>query len=89
MSLQTLIVCFIVACCTLHAAWTLMPGSARASLASSLLRLPLPSPIARRLQKATRAGAGCGGCDSCGSAKPAATTGATTTKPITIHRRPR
>lgn len=86
--LQTLIVALLVPGCALYAAWKLMPGSARRTLATSLLRLPhLPTAIAARLHRHARAASGCG-CDGCdhGDQRPAS---ARAVQTIVFQRRPR
>ena len=63
--MQSLIVVLVVAACSAYALWTLMPSSARRSLALTLLRLPhLPRRVEARLQKTAQAASGCG-CDGC------------------------
>jgi len=83
MAAQSLLVALIVAACAMYAAWTLMPGAVRRSLAALVLRLSLPERVARPFRKALATTGGCGGCDSCGdsTAKP------TAVKPVTFHRR--
>ena len=72
--MQSLIVVLVVAACSAYALWTLMPSSARRSVALKLLRLPhLPRRVEARLQKTAQAASGCG-CDGCDRAdkQPAA-----------------
>lgn len=83
MDLQTAVVALLVPACTLYAAWKLAPAAWRRGAARGLLRLPLPAPLARRLQAAARAGSTCG-CDGCDAAAPPRAT----TAPVTLHRRP-
>jgi len=59
---QELIVGLIVALCVLGAVWALLPGAARRACARHMLRLPLPAPVAARLQRAALAQGGCSGC---------------------------
>jgi hypothetical protein len=61
---QGLIVALVVAGCCIYAAWTLMPSAARRVLATALLKFPLPSPLARRMNRAAKVSSGCG-CDGC------------------------
>ena len=83
--MQELIVALIVAACTGYAVWTLMPSALRRALAQRLLRGRWPAPIARRLQRAATASAGCG-CDAgCEAKKPAPSAA----QPIHFHRRPK
>jgi len=65
--MQALIVALLVAACSMYAAWVLMPGVARRALATTLLKLPLPTTMAGRLRKAATASSGCG-CDGCDAA---------------------
>jgi hypothetical protein len=78
---ETALVMLIVAGCTGHAAWTLMPRSARRRLAQLASRLPWA-----RLQKLLRSSANpagaCGGCDGCAPASPK-----DAARPVRIHRR--
>ena len=87
--MQSLIVVLLVGACSLYALWTLMPASARRSLATRMLRIPhLPRCINARLQKSAQAASGCG-CDGCDRSdkKPAAKAPAQQT--ITFHPRTR
>jgi len=82
MHLQTLIVAALVAGCGAYVLWTLLPRPARRTLAAQLLRLPLPAAVARPLERAGQASAGCG-CDGCGRdvvGKPSRAV-------VTVHRR--
>jgi hypothetical protein len=65
MTLQTLIVFFVVSCCFGYAAWTLLPQVARRTMGKSLLRLPLPGSWQFNLEKIAGASGGCdcSGCD--------------------------
>lgn len=65
MTLQPLIVFVVVLCCIAYVVWTLMPQIARRTVASGLLRLPMPDSMRAFLQKAAGASAGChcSGCD--------------------------
>lgn len=83
MHTQSLIVALLVLLCAGYALWTLMPAAARRALAARLLRWPLPSLLARPLEKARRGFGGCA-CDGC-EANPTAKSATT----ITLHRRPR
>ena len=72
--MQSVIVVLLVGACSFYALWTLMPASARRSLATRMLRIPhLPRSIDARLQKSAQAASGCG-CDGCDRSdkKPAA-----------------
>ena len=51
MSVQAVIVALLVVACSLYAAWTLMPAAARRGIARTLLKLPLPGAVKRRLQR--------------------------------------
>ena len=87
--MQSVIVVLLVAACSFYALWTLMPSSARRSLAIGMLRIPhLPRRIEARLQKSAQAASGCG-CDGCDRSekKPAANAPAQQT--ITFHPRAR
>ena len=64
MILQTLVVAVIVAACATYAAWTLMPASARRTLALALLKLPLPGPLAAVMTRHSVVSSGCA-CDGC------------------------
>ena len=83
MDLQTAIVALVVPACALYAAWKLAPSALKRRAARRLLAVPLPTPIARVVQRAasTTGGCGCDGCDAApaSSAKAAA--------PIKLHRR--
>lgn len=65
MTLQSLIVFVVVACCFGYAGWTLLPQLARRAMAKSLLRLPLHASLRLSLERAAIASDGChcGGCD--------------------------
>lgn len=65
MWVQSLIVFFVVACCFVYAAWTLMPQAVRRAMVKGLLRLPLPPPWRPGLQQAASAATAChcSGCD--------------------------
>lgn len=69
---QELIVAVIVALCLLGAIWALLPSAARRACAGYALRLPLPAPIAARVQRATLAQGGCSGCRHASAAHGAA-----------------
>ncbi len=62
--MQALIVALLVIGCSAYAAWTLMPAAARRTLATALLKLPLPAFFAARMRRAAAATSGCG-CDGC------------------------
>jgi hypothetical protein len=81
MTLQSLIVFVVVACCFGYAGWTLLPQLARRAMAKSLLRLPLHASLRLSLERATIASDGChcGGCDR-GSIKRE-------TQPLLVYRR--
>lgn len=66
---QALIVALVVLACAAYAAWSLMPASLRRMLATQLVRLPLPAPIARRLARVLAGTGGCA-CDGCDAARP-------------------
>ena len=80
---QQMIVGLIVAGCGVYAAWTLMPASARRSLAMRALKLSLPEFARKPLQRALKPAGACGGCDGCGDEKAAKTS---PVKVIRIHR---
>ena len=85
--MQSLIVVLLVGACGFYALWTLMPASARRSIAINLLRVPhLPHRVEARLRKSSQAASGCG-CDGCDRSekKPAAKAPAQQT--ITFHPR--
>ncbi len=83
--MQALIVALLVAACSVYAAWVLMPGVARRALATTLLKLQLPSAVAGRLRKAATASSGCG-CDGCDAAP--AQSAKSATQVVTFHPRP-
>jgi hypothetical protein len=83
--MQALIVALLVAACSMYAAWVLMPGVARRALATTLLKLPLPTTMAGRLRKAATASSGCG-CDGCDAAPAQSPKSAT--QVVTFHARP-
>jgi hypothetical protein len=83
--MQALVVALLVAACSIYAAWVLMPSVARRALATTLLKLPLPSAVTGRLRKAATASSGCG-CDGCDAAPVASAKGAT--QVVTFHPRP-
>ena len=62
---QSLVVALIVIACAVYAAWTLMGGAARRSVATALLKLPLPDALAAMMRKHSVATSGCSclGCD--------------------------
>lgn len=84
--MQTLIVALLVVGCSAYAAWTLMPAVARRTVASSLLRLPLPDAIAAKLRRAATAVSGCG-CDGCDRAPSKSAPEAQ--QVVTFHPRPK
>ncbi len=65
MGLQSFIVWLLVAGSFVYATWSLSPQAARRLLAQGLLRWPLPRSLAKFLQQAAQAQAGCNcsGCD--------------------------
>jgi hypothetical protein len=83
MTMQLVVVAFVVAACAVYAAWALMPAALRRPLAAALLRLPLPVPLARGLRRAAQGGGACG-CEGC-DAKPVSA--APGPRVIRIHRR--
>ena len=83
--MQALIVALLVAACSIYAAWVLMPGVARRALATTLLKLTLPSGVVGRLRKAATASSGCG-CDGCDAAP--AKSAKSATQVVTFHPRP-
>ncbi len=83
---QGIVVAMLVIGCCVYAAWTLMPGAARRTLATALLRLPLPAPLARRFGKAAAASSGCG-CDGCDRSELKAAPKAAAPQTITFHPR--
>jgi hypothetical protein len=66
-SMQSLIVALLVVGCAVYASWKLMPAVARRSIASALLKLPLPAAFEGKMRKAATVASGCG-CDGCDSA---------------------
>ena len=70
--MQALVVALLVSGCALYAAWTLMPAAARRGIATALLKLPLPRPMAdfMRRHASSASGCGCDGCDRNGAAAP-------------------
>jgi len=62
---QSVIVAVLVLGCAIYATWTLLPASARRSVALALLKQRLPGPVAILLRKHAQASTGCGGCDGC------------------------
>jgi hypothetical protein len=65
---QGVAVAGLVAACSLYVLWSLLlPGAARARLTVLALRLPLPAPLKRALQKRAALldanACGCNGCD--------------------------
>ena len=89
MDVQSLAVATLVVACAASAIWTLMPAAWRRRIAIASLALPLPRPIAARMRAhAERDSAcGCDGCDQGAAAKTPSAAPATTTHPITLHRR--
>ena len=78
----------IVAACSVYATWSLMPAAARRSVATRLLKLPLPRPLAARMQRAATAASGCG-CDGCDHAPAKSQAAPTKPQVVTFHPRPR
>jgi len=95
MPLQSFIVWVLVAGSFTYAAWSLMPQAARRALAKGLLRWPLPRSLAKFLQQAAQAQAGCNcsGCDRAPSnikkADKRSAAEAATTQPLVFHPRKR
>ncbi len=83
--MQTLIVALIVAACSVYAVWTLMPAAARRTLATTLLKLPLPASFAQKMRKAATVASGCG-CDGCDSA-PVKSAGPSAPQVVNFHPR--
>ena len=83
--MQILIVALLVIGCSTYAAWTLMPAAARRSIASALLKLPLPNAFAAKMRKAAAVSSGCG-CDGCDSAP--AKSAPKAQQVVTFHPRP-
>ncbi len=88
---QWFVVALVVAGSASYATWTLLPAALRRGLATALLTLPLPSPIAARMRAAATSASSCGcsGCDRNplpGTASERATTGVVA-QPIRLHRR--
>lgn len=69
MALQSVSVFILVAWCFAYALWTLMPQTARRSLASRLLRWPLPRELRTIVQRSAARSGGCH-CDGCDRAAP-------------------
>jgi hypothetical protein len=65
MTLQSLIVFVVVACCFGYAGWTLLPQVARRAMANSLLRLPLHASLRLRLERAMASASGACHCSGC------------------------
>ena len=88
MDVQSLAVATLVVACAASAIWTLMPAAWRRRIAIASLGMPLPRPIVARMRKHAERDSGCG-CDGCdqGAVKTPSATQATTTHPITLHRR--
>ena len=87
--MQSLIVVLLVAACSCYALWTLMPTSARRTLALGMLRIPhLPRRLEARLQKSAQAASGCG-CDGCDRSEKKPATNAPAQQTITFHPRTR
>ncbi len=75
MTVQNIVVFFVVLGSSMYAAGTLMPNTWRRAIATRLLRLPLPVWLRSTLQRATTSGGGCSGCGGCDTAavpKPSA-----------------
>ena len=68
MIVQTLVVAAVVVSCAAYAVWTLMPASARRVLATALLKLSLPRPLAALMARHAVASSGCA-CDGCDKGK--------------------
>ena len=64
MTLQSLIVFIVVACCFGYAGWTLLPQAARRPMAKSLLRLPMHASLRLSLERAASASGACH-CSGC------------------------
>jgi hypothetical protein len=62
--MQILVVALLVSGCAVYAAWTLMPAASRRGIATALLKLPLPQPVAGFMRRHARAASACG-CDGC------------------------
>ncbi len=71
---QSLIVAVVVAACSVYAAWSLMPASARRATAAALLKMPLPGGISAFMRRHSLAASGCAcdGCDHAADKKAAA-----------------
>jgi hypothetical protein len=82
---QMLIVALLVAWCSFYAIWTLLPATAKRSIATRLLERRLPEFVARVLRRHASAATGCG-CDGC-DRSPKAAAPATSGTPITFHPR--
>ena len=83
--MQALIVALLVLGCSVYAVWTLMPAVARRAIATSLLKLPLPTRFAAKMRKAATVSSGCG-CDSCDHAP--AQSASKPSQVVTFHPRP-
>jgi hypothetical protein len=87
--MQSLIVVLLVFACSVYALWTLMPTSARRTLALGMLRIAhLPRRVEARLQKSARAASGCG-CDGCDRSEKNPAANAPARQTITFHPRTR
>lgn len=86
MSAQLLVVMLLVLCCSLYAAWVLMPSVARRIVAQGLLHLPLGRRLKSPLLRAASASSGCdcSGCDKVVDVKRKADA-----QPIRFHPRPK
>lgn len=74
MAIQFLIVSMGVGFCFAYAVWSLMPQTGRRALSKGLRRLPLPDPLAMRLQAIDCKPSGCSSCDGCARAAGSAST---------------
>ena len=90
MGIESLLVDALVAASLVYAAWTLMPQIVRRTLATGLLRLPLPTRVSAFLAQAAQdvGSCDCSGCErslakGVHQRKPAALTA----KPVVFHPR--
>ena len=83
--LQSLIVGLMVSVALCYAGWTLMPAALRRSLATAMLKWPVPERFAVTLRKAAKGASGCG-CDGCDHA-PAKKAAPNAPQPLTFHPR--
>jgi hypothetical protein len=62
--MQVVVVALLVFGCAVYAVWTLLPAASRRGIATALLKVPLPKPVASFMRRHATAASGCG-CDGC------------------------